>query len=156
MILDDRTCTDGTCLLLSDTPAGGANDQDLPHTARCEAGYALCVLGCCEIMEGDLVEFSMNYGNNSDHVLRENNEEEEDADEEGEEENKEEDEGDDDEDENQNEREGSVEDDGEDKDQDKIEVQKVVESIEDEGGEKPGNEGENQGEAVHRSKRRKA
>lgn len=69
-ILDERTCLDGTCLLLSDMPAGDLYDNDLRHTARYEAGFALCVLGDCEIMNGDLVEYNMNSGDNPDHVLK--------------------------------------------------------------------------------------
>lgn len=78
VVLDERTCADGTCLLLSDTPAGDLYDDDLPHTARCEVGFALSVLGDCEIMNGDLVEYNMNYGDNPEHVLREEDNEEDD------------------------------------------------------------------------------
>lgn len=75
VILDEQTCLDRTCLLVSDTPAGDLYDKDLPHTARCELGFALCVLGDCEIMNGDLVEYSINYGDNTDHVLRDDDKE---------------------------------------------------------------------------------
>ena len=70
LILDDRTCTNRTCLLLSETPAGSLYDEDLPHTARCEVGFALDVLGDCEIMNGYLTEYNMNYGDDPKHLLK--------------------------------------------------------------------------------------
>ena len=118
VILDERTCSDGTCLLLSDTPAGDLYDNDLPHTARCEVAFALSVLGDCEIMNGDLVEYSMNYGHNPDHVLREKADEEDDAGEGGDENDNDDDdeddgdEDDDDEDDSDEEDEGGEEKEG--------------------------------------------
>ena len=44
--------------------------KNFPHTARCEVGFALGVLGDCEVMTGDLEEYNMNYGDNPNHVLR--------------------------------------------------------------------------------------
>jgi hypothetical protein len=149
VILDDRTCSDGTCLLVSDTPAGNLYDNDLPHTARCEVKFALSVLGDCEIMNGDLVEYNMNYGDNPDHVLREKGDDDNDDDD------------NDDDDDGSEEQEG-VENDDDDEEDDEGKAKEVEkeqggeeeEDQEEQGAEDEPEEGATADDVGHKSKRR--
>jgi hypothetical protein len=155
VILDERTLSDGTCLLVSDTPAGDLYDKDLPHTARCEVGFALCVLGDCEIMNGDLVEYNMNYGDNPDHVLRDNDDGGWDDDDNGDD-NDDNDDDDDDDDDDDNDDDDGAEDDKDDGEEAEKEQEEEAEDQEGQDEEnQPGKEGAEKDDAGHRSKRRK-
>jgi hypothetical protein len=151
VILDERTCSDGTCLLVSDTPAGDLYDKDLPHTARCKVGFALSVLGDCEIMNGDLVEYNMNYGDNPDHVLKEKGDEEDAAGEGEDDVSDEENEEDEDEDEDEDD-----EDEGKDVEKEQDSEEGDVEDPERQHEEdEPENEATKKDDVGHQSKRRR-
>jgi hypothetical protein len=155
VILDDRTCSDGTCLLVSDTPAGNLYDNDLPHTARCEVKFALSVLGDCEIMNGDLVEYNMNYGDNPDHVLREKGDDDNDDDDNDDDDNDDDDDGSEEQEGVENDDDDEEDDEGKAKEVEKEQGGEEEEDQEEQGAEDEPEEGATADDVGHKSKRRK-